>query len=176
MEVLSVKTLSENPKSGLPSVDPLRDGETPRRYMKEALAEARRAEAVGEVPVGAVVVGRDGKILGRGFNQPISTQDPTAHAEIVALREACRTVNNYRLVGATLFVTLEPCVLCAGACLLARIETLVFGARDPKAGAVRSLHSLLDDPRHNHRVDVVEGVLADECAELLQAFFRSRRT
>jgi tRNA(adenine34) deaminase len=143
--------------------------------MKEALDEARRAEALGEVPVGAVVVDRDGKILGRGFNQPISTQDPTAHAEIMALREASRAVHNYRLVGATLVVTLEPCVLCAGACLLARIDTLVFGARDPKAGAVRSLHSLLDDPRHNHRITVVEGVLADQCSELLQAFFRKRR-
>ncbi len=152
------------------------NGDRERRegYMREALREAAKAERIGEVPVGAVVV-RDGRILGRGHNRPISTNDPTAHAEIVALREAARAAGNYRLPGAELFVTIEPCAMCAGACLHARIGTLVFGARDPKAGAVRSLIRLLDDPRHNHRVEVVEGVLAEACAERLREFFRERR-
>ena len=143
-------------------------------YMKEALLEAAKAEDLGEVPVGAVVV-RNGRVLGRGHNQPIGSEDPTAHAEIAALREAARTVGNYRLVGAQLFVTVEPCLMCAGACLHARIQTLVFGARDPKAGAVRSLFQVLDDPAHNHRIEVVEGVLADPCARKLQSFFQKRR-
>ena len=143
-------------------------------YMLEALQEASRAESLGEVPVGAIVV-LDGRILGRGCNQPLGSRDPTAHAEIVALRQAARTTGNYRLTGAQLFVTLEPCPMCAGASLQARIQTLVFGARDPKAGAVRSLHRLLEDPRHNHEVDIVEGILADECRRKLQAFFRKRR-
>lgn len=143
--------------------------------MKEALVEARRAYQAGEVPVGAVVVDAEGRVLAKGFNRPIKSLDPTAHAEVVALRMACAGVGNYRLSGATLFATLEPCVLCAGACLHARIDRLVFGARDPKGGAVRSLWSLLDDPRNNHRITIVEGVLAEECASLLQDFFRSRR-
>ncbi len=144
--------------------------------MSEALHEARQAHQAGEVPVGAVVVDAEGRILGRGFNRPIGTLDPTAHAEVVAIRRACAAVGNYRLSGATLFATLEPCLLCAGACLLARIDRLVFGARDPKTGAVRSLWRLLEDPRNNHRIAVVEGVLAEECASLLQDFFRSRRS
>jgi tRNA(adenine34) deaminase len=144
------------------------------QYMREALALACRAEELGEVPVGAVVV-RDGEILGRGYNQPLGSGDPTAHAEIVALREAARAAGNYRLPGAELFVTLEPCLMCAGACLHARIRTLVFGARDPKTGAVRSLFRALDDPRHNHRIEVVEGVLAEECGRKVQAFFQKRR-
>lgn len=143
-------------------------------YMHEALLEASTAEKLGEVPVGAVVV-RDGRILGRGHNQPVGSHDPCAHAEIVALREAARVAGNYRLVGAQLFVTLEPCLMCSGACLHARIQTLVFGARDPKTGAVRSLFRVLDDPRHNHRIEIIEGVLADECAGKVQAFFRGRR-
>jgi tRNA(adenine34) deaminase len=143
-------------------------------YMQEALLEAAKAEDLGEVPVGAVVV-REGRILGRGHNQPIGSGDPTAHAEIVALREAAQAAGNYRLVGAQLFVTVEPCLMCAGACLHARIQTLVFGARDSKTGAVRSLSRVLDDPRHNHRIEVVEGVLTDECARKIQSFFRKRR-
>ncbi len=144
------------------------------RTMHEALRLASRAEQLGEVPVGAVVV-REGRIIGRGHNHPLGTGDPTAHAEIIALREAARTEGNYRLPGAHLFVTLEPCLMCAGACLHARIQTLVFGARDPKTGAVRSLSRVLDDPRHNHRIEIVEGVLAGECGEKVRAFFRKRR-
>ena len=143
-------------------------------YMREALSLAGRAEQLGEVPVGAVVI-RDGKIIGRGHNQPVGSGDPTAHAEIVALREAARTVGNYRLPGAQLFVTLEPCLMCAGACLHARIRTLVFGARDPKTGVVRSLLQVLDDPRHNHRIEIMEGILADDCSRKVSAFFRKRR-
>jgi tRNA(adenine34) deaminase len=143
-------------------------------YMREALNLAGRAEQLGEVPVGAVVV-REGKIIGRGHNQPVGSGDPTAHAEIVALREAARTVGNYRLLGAQIFVTLEPCLMCAGACLHARIQTLVFGARDPKTGAVRSLLEVLDDPRHNHRIEIVEGILGDDCGRKVRAFFRKRR-
>jgi len=146
-----------------------------KRFMKEALVEARRAYEAGEGPVGAVVVDAEGRVLARGFNKPIQSLDPTAHAEVVALRRACAAVGNYRLPGATLFATLEPCLLCAGACLHARIDRLVFGARDPKGGAVRSLWRLLDDPRNNHRITIVEGVLSEECAALLQDFFRSRR-
>jgi tRNA(adenine34) deaminase len=142
--------------------------------MREALALASRAEQLGEVPVGAVVV-MEGQIIGRGHNQPVGSGDPTAHAEIMALREAARAVGNYRLPGAQLFATLEPCLMCAGACLHARIQTLVFGARDPKTGAVRSLFQVLDDPRHNHRIEIVEGVLAYECSGKLQAFFQERR-
>ncbi len=144
------------------------------RYMRKALALACRAERLGEVPVGAVVV-RDGRIVGTGHNQPGRSGDPTAHAEIMALREAARTVGNYRLPGAQLFVTIEPCLMCAGACLHARIETLVFGARDPKGGAVRSLFQVLDDPRQNHRIEIVEGVLEEECRDKIQRFFQKRR-
>jgi len=143
-------------------------------YMREALNLAGRAEQLGEVPVGALVV-REGQILGRGHNQPVGSGDPTAHAEIVALREAARTVGNYRLPGAQLFVTLEPCLMCAGACLHARIQTLVFGARDPKTGAVRSLLQVLDDPRHNHRIDIVEGILGEDCSRKVSDFFRKKR-
>jgi tRNA(adenine34) deaminase len=143
-------------------------------YMREALSLAERAEQLGEVPVGALVV-REGQVIGRGHNQPVGSGDPTAHAEMVALREAARTVGNYRLPGAQLFVTLEPCLMCAGACLQARIQTLVFGARDPKTGAVRSLFEVLDDPRHNHRIEIVEGILGDDCGRNVSAFFRKRR-
>jgi tRNA(adenine34) deaminase len=142
--------------------------------MREALSLAGRAEQLGEVPVGAVVVWQ-GQIIGRGHNQPVGSGDPTAHAEIVALREAARTVGNYRLPGAQIFVTLEPCLMCAGACLHARIQTLVFGARDPKTGAVRSLFQVLDDPRHNHRVQIMEGILRHECGRKVSTFFRKRR-
>ena len=144
------------------------------RFMTEALEEARRAAAVGEVPVGAVVV-LDGQVVGRGHNRPISAADPTAHAEVEALRDAGRRVGNYRLTGATLYATVEPCVMCAGACLHARIGRLVFGAPDPKAGAIVSRARVLDEPAWTHRVGVTGGVLADAAGELVQAFFRTRR-
>ena len=142
--------------------------------MRAALDQARAASAAGEVPVGAVVA-LDGRIIGEGFNQPISSCDPTAHAEIVALRAAAKAAGNYRLAGATLCVTVEPCVMCVGALVHARIGTLVFGALEPKTGAVRSTMTLLDDPSWNHRLVVAAGVMADECRELMQAFFRERR-
>jgi tRNA(adenine34) deaminase len=142
--------------------------------MRAALAQARAAAAAGEVPVGAVLA-MDGLIVAEGYNQPISSADPTAHAEIVAMRAAAKSVGNYRLTGATLCVTVEPCAMCVGAIVHARIGTLIYGAPEPKTGAVRSTMKLLDDPSWNHRVVVVAGLLADECRELLQDFFRSRR-
>ena len=143
-------------------------------FMTEALAEARLAFQEGEVPVGAVVVLKD-EIVGRGHNEPISQSDPTAHAEILALRKAARKTANYRLTGATLYVTLEPCAMCCGALVAARVERVVFGAEDPKAGAAVSLYRLLDDSRLNHQVAVAGGVLAEECSALLQQFFREKR-
>ena len=142
--------------------------------MRAALAEARKAAASGEVPIGAVIE-IDDVIVGAAFNKPISSVDPTAHAEIVALREAARNVGNYRLTGATLCVTVEPCVMCVGALVHARIATLIYGAAEPKTGAVRSTMKLLDDPSWNHRLVVVSGVLADECRDLVQRFFKERR-
>ena len=142
--------------------------------MREALAEAERGSAAGEVPVGAVVV-IDGVIVGRAHNAPIALSDPTAHAEVLALRQAAGRAGNYRLPAATLYVTLEPCAMCCGAALQARIARVVYGARDPKAGAVESLHRLLDDARLNHRVSAVGGVLASESAALLRGFFDTRR-
>ena len=144
-------------------------------FMRLALDEARRAEAAGEVPIGAVVV-LDGQVIGRGFNRPISDVDPTAHAEMVALREAARAVNNYRIVGADVYVTLEPCLMCVGAMVLARVRTVVFGAREPKTGALVSTTQPLEIPTLNHRFDVVEGVLETECRGVVQAFFRTRRS
>jgi tRNA(adenine34) deaminase len=142
--------------------------------MDEALVEARRALDAGEVPVGAVVVA-GGEIIGRGHNSPIALADPTAHAEIVALRAAGRKLGNYRLTGATLYVTVEPCPMCCGAVLHARLARLVYGAADPKAGAVESLYRLLEDPRFNHRVATVGGLRADASAALLRRFFEARR-
>lgn len=142
--------------------------------MKRALELARKAGAVGEVPVGAVLV-RDGGIVGEGWNRPVTTHDPTAHAEIVALREAGQRLENYRLVGTTLYVTLEPCVMCAGALVHARVSRVVYAAPDPKTGAAGSVFDTLISPRHNHRVEVGAGVLAEEAGELLREFFRSRR-
>jgi len=142
--------------------------------MRAALVEARKAAANGEVPIGAVIE-IDGMIVGAAFNKPISSVDPTAHAEIVALREAAQKVGNYRLTGATLCVTVEPCAMCVGALVHARIATLIYGAPEPKTGAVRSTMKLLDDPSWNHRLVVVSGVLADECRELVQSFFKERR-
>jgi tRNA(adenine34) deaminase len=148
--------------------------EADERWMEEALRLARMAEVADEVPVGAVVV-CDDKIVGRGWNQVVSGGDPTAHAEIVALREAARALGNYRLGGCQLFVTLEPCAMCAGAIVHARIARLVYGARDPKAGAVGGIMQVLNHPKLNHRVEVSEGVLGGRCMEILQAFFRRRR-
>ena len=145
------------------------------QYMDLALAEALKAESAGEVPVGAIVVA-DGAVVGRGFNQPISTNDPTAHAEVVALREAARTIGNYRLSTVTMYCTVEPCVMCAGAMIHARIARLVFGVPDPKAGAAGSIYNVLTDPRLNHRVEVLSGIRQSECASLLEDFFARRRT
>ena len=143
-------------------------------FMREALRLAEEAGRSGEVPVGAVVaVG--GEIIGRGFNRSIAATDPTAHAEIVALREAARAVGNYRLSGAVLYVTIEPCLMCVGAMVHARIGTLVFGTPEPKAGAIESTQRAHEHPALNHRMSVVSGVLARECRELLQQFFRERR-
>jgi tRNA(adenine34) deaminase len=144
-------------------------------WMREALADAERAAAMAEVPVGAVLVGSDGAVLGRGHNQREADGDPTAHAELIALREAARTVGGWRLVEATLYVTLEPCAMCAGALVVARVRRLVFGCEDPKAGAVRSLYRLCEDPRLNHRLEVCPGVLAAECGATLRRFFRDLR-
>jgi tRNA(adenine34) deaminase len=142
--------------------------------MRAALDQARAASAVGEVPIGAVVA-LDGRVIGQGFNQPISSCDPTAHAEIVALRAAAKAVGNYRLTGATLCVTVEPCAMCVGAIVHARIGRLVFGTIEPKTGAVESTMKLLGEPSWNHRVEVTAGVMADECRALVQEFFRQRR-
>ena len=143
-------------------------------YMEEALRSAQRALEAGEVPIGAVVV-CGGNIVGRGYNRSISDHDPTAHAEILALREAGATVGNYRLSDCSLFVTIEPCPMCAGAMVHARLKRVVYGARDPKTGADGSAMQVLNHPTQNHRVEVQSGVLAARCAELLQNFFRDRR-
>jgi len=142
--------------------------------MEAALAEARHASEAGEVPIGAVVA-LDGGIVGRGFNQPISSGDPTAHAEIVAIRAAAGAVGNYRLTGAILCVTIEPCLMCVGALVHARIGTLVYGAAEPRTGAVSSTVRGGELPGHNHRFEVVAGVREDECRALIQAFFGARR-
>jgi tRNA(adenine34) deaminase len=143
-------------------------------WMQVALGLAEEAATHDEVPVGAVVV-RENQIIGRGFNQPISGHDPTAHAEIMALRDAAQTLGNYRLPGCTLVVTVEPCTMCAGALVHARIEQLIFGAREPRAGAVCSSSRVLDNPGLNHKVTVIEGVLEKECKALMSAFFQERR-
>ena len=143
-------------------------------FMAAALDLAREAGAAGEVPVGAVLVA-DGVIVGRGFNQPIGRHDPTAHAEVMALRDAAQQAGNYRLPGSTLYVTLEPCVMCAGAIMHARVARVVFGARDPKTGAAGSVVDLFAETRLNHHADIVGGVLADECGALLSSFFAARR-
>jgi tRNA(adenine34) deaminase len=143
-------------------------------FMRRALDLAREAEVAGEVPVGALIV-RDGEILAEGFNRPISTHDPTAHAEMVALRAAAARIDNYRLTGTTLYVTLEPCAMCAGAMVHARVERLVYAATDPRAGAAGSVFNVVQNPALNHRLEVVPGVLADECGALLRDFFVARR-
>jgi len=144
-------------------------------WMALALAEAARAGDAGEVPIGAAVV-RDGMLLAAAGNAPITTVDPTAHAEVVALRAAARSAGNYRLPGAVLYATVEPCAMCLGAALQARVATVVFGCHDPKAGAAGSLYDLAHDPRLNHRIEVVAGVAAAEARALLQRFFAARRS
>jgi tRNA(adenine34) deaminase len=144
------------------------------RFMAEALELAREAERAGEVPVGAVVV-LHGAVIGRGRNAPLELRDPSAHAEMVALREAAAAIGNYRVEEATLYSTLEPCVMCAGALVAARVERLVFGARDLRFGGVRSKFRIADSELLNHRVEIVEGLMGAECAELMQRFFSSRR-
>jgi tRNA(adenine34) deaminase len=148
--------------------------EADARYMQRAIQLAQQAQEEGEVPVGALVV-RGGEVVGEGWNRPIGSKDPSAHAEMLALRAAAKNVGNYRLPDATVYATLEPCVMCAGAMVHARIARLVYGARDPKSGAAGSVFDLLGSSRLNHRVDVTADLLASECGELLRAFFRSRR-
>jgi tRNA(adenine34) deaminase len=143
-------------------------------YMKIALEEAQKALDKDEVPVGAIVV-LEGKILARAYNSPITSSDPSAHAEMLALRQAAAAIGNYRLTGAELYVTLEPCIMCAGAILQARLARVIFGARDPKTGAVASLYEILSDARFNHKVEVTEGILKEECGEILSRFFRQKR-
>ena len=143
-------------------------------FMAEALAEARRAAAEGEVPIGAVLV-IEGRIAGRGRNARERLRDPTAHAEILALQEAARTLGRWRLTGSTMYATLEPCPMCAGALVNARVDRLVYGVADPKAGAVDTLFDIVRDARLNHRVAVTSGVLAEECGAMLREFFRERR-
>lgn len=144
--------------------------------MLEALAEARAAETAGEVPVGAIIVSAAGEVIARGDNRVLRTSDPTAHAEIVALRSAGTFLRNYRLLGCTLYSTLEPCSMCAGAILHARISRLVYAAADPKAGACGSVLSVMNHPALNHRVELIQGVLAEECGSMLTDFFRAKRT
>jgi tRNA(adenine34) deaminase len=148
--------------------------ETDIYWMRHALRLAERAQAEGEVPVGAVLV-KDARVIGEGWNQPILGHDPTAHAEIIALRAGAQALNNYRVVGATLYVTLEPCVMCAGAMIHGRVARLVYGAADPKTGAAGGVINIFDAPFVNHRIAYKCGVLADECGALLTAFFKTRR-
>jgi tRNA(adenine34) deaminase len=147
-----------------------------QELMLEAMAEARAAEAAGEVPVGAVIVSAAGEVIARGANRVLRNSDPTAHAEIVALRSAGAALGNYRLLGCTLYSTLEPCSMCAGAILHARIARLVYAAADPKAGACGSVIAVMNHPSLNHRVELVEGVLAEECGKMLTDFFRAKRS
>lgn len=142
--------------------------------MEQALAEARRAEALGEVPIGAVIV-REGEVVGSGYNRRETDGDPLGHAEVLAIREAARRVGGWRLTGCTLYVTLEPCAMCAGALVAGRVERLVYGAKDPKAGYCGSLGNLVQDARLNHRLEVVGGVLEKECGDLLRGFFARLR-
>ncbi len=153
---------------------PAADEAADEAWMRRALELARRGMEAGEVPVGAVLV-HEGRVVGEGWNQPIGSNDPSAHAEIVAMREAGARLGNYRLLDTTLYVTLEPCVMCVGAIIHARIKRVVYGANEPKTGAVGSVFSLLEAEQHNHRVQVRGGVLAEEAGEQLRSFFRERR-
>ena len=145
-------------------------------YMRIALNEASKASELGEVPIGAVVVDQEGQILGKSYNETITRNDPTAHAEILAIRQAAEALNNYRLLNCTLYVTIEPCIMCAGAIVHSRIHEVVFGAFDGKWGALDSLYKIGEDERLNHRFSVVSGVLEADCANMMQQFFRERRT
>jgi tRNA(adenine34) deaminase len=145
-----------------------------QQFMRRALELAQRAAEFEEVPVGAVVV-RDGEIIGEGYNQPISSSDPTAHAEIIALRNAADNVGNYRLPGTSLYVTIEPCTMCAGAMVHARIQRLIYGAPEPKAGVIDSNSCIFEQPHLNHRIESTGGILSSECSELISSFFRQRR-
>jgi tRNA(adenine34) deaminase len=167
---LTPATASSESRRGEPSDEPQAD----ELWMEEALRCAQRALEAGEVPVGAIVV-REGRIVGSGWNRNITVSDPTAHAEVIALREAGAAVGNHRLEDCELFVTIEPCTMCAGAMLHARIRRLVYGAHDLKAGAVQSVMQVLNHPQLNHKIEVRSGVLAGRSAEVLQSFFRSRR-
>ena len=149
-------------------------GATDEQWMQAAITEARLAEAKGEVPVGAVII-HEGQVIGRGHNERELSQDPTTHAEMIAIREAAKAVGSWRLIDTTLYVTLEPCPMCAGALVNSRVERLVFAARDPKAGYCGSLGNLVQDARLNHHVEIVEGVLAEESGALLRRFFASLR-
>jgi tRNA(adenine34) deaminase len=148
--------------------------DTDERFMRLALIQARLAREEGEVPVGAVVI-RGGEVLSATHNRPIAGHDPSAHAEMLAIRQAAERLENYRLTDTTLYVTLEPCIMCAGAMIQARVNRLVYGARDPKSGGVVSLYRLLQDERLNHRVEVTGGILEEMCAEILSGFFREKR-
>ena len=161
----------------MPTPPPILKADDPDdlHYLRAAIVEANAAEAAGEVPVGAIIVGPNGDILARGNNRVLRDYDPTAHAEIVALRAAGQALSNYRLNDCTLYVTLEPCAMCAGAILHARIARLVYAAPDPKAGACGSVLSVLNHPQLNHKLEVTSGLLAEECSTLLQNFFRARR-
>ncbi len=147
-----------------------------KHWMQHALKLAQRAQDLGEVPVGAVLVDAAGELVSEGWNQPIAAHDPSAHAEMVALRAAAQALKNYRLKGLTLYVTLEPCVMCAGAILHARLARLVFAADDPRAGAVRSVYDVISRPQLNHKCEWTGGVLADECGALLSSFFKAKRS
>ena len=148
--------------------------ELDHQFMQQALDQAKLAAMAGEVPVGAVLV-RDGKIISRGFNQPIGNSDPSAHAEMIALRSAAQLESNYRLPGTTLYVTLEPCIMCAGAMLHARVERVVFGATDPKTGAAGSVLNVFSEKQINHQTQVEGGIMDDECGQVLRDFFKGRR-
>jgi tRNA(adenine34) deaminase len=148
--------------------------ETDERYMRLAIEQAGIAEENGDVPIGAVIV-HNGQIIGKAYNQREQLQDPTAHAEIIALTQAAAALESWRLEGCTVYVTLEPCPMCAGALVLARIDRLVYGCDDPKTGAVKSLYNIVTDSRLNHRIEVISGVLAEQCSNLLEQFFQKRR-
>jgi tRNA(adenine34) deaminase len=158
-----------------PPDEPLADERNDLQWMREAIALARAAELAGEVPVGAIVVAGGGDVLGRGYNRTLLDIDPTAHAELVALREAAWKLGNHRLGGCVVYVTIEPCAMCVGALIQARIARLVYGAAEPKAGALGSVPSLAAHPALNHSFAVTAGVLAEDCAALVQTFFRARR-
>lgn len=155
--------------------DPANDEQAVHEYwMRQAIAEARKAEELGEVPIGAVVV-RHGEIIGRGYNLRETTMDSTAHAEMVAIRQASKVMNSWRLLDCQLYVTLEPCPMCAGAIVQSRVPLTVYGTPDPKAGCAGTLMNLLEEPRFNHRTEVIQGILQEECAEMLTSFFRRLR-